>query len=101
MKVSRGASQALAQSQSKVEGKGTKAKGLKNGIISSAAPTSSQVSLSAKAKQIKQATDIAKDDSVDEKKIAYFQNLIDGGKYNIDSAKVADRLVEDHLKMPS
>lgn len=102
MKVSRGASQALAQSQqSKVDGKSVKEQDLKSKIGAGQSPLSAQVSLSEQAQQIKKATDIAKDDSVDEQKIAYFQNLIDSGKYQVDSAKVADKLVDDHMKMPS
>ncbi len=102
MKVSRGASQSLQQTQAQND-----AKNIKNskanmkdskGVDSS---LSAQVSLSTKAQQIKKATDIAKQDSVDEKKIAYFQNLIDSGKYKVDAANVADKLVDDHLKMPS
>lgn len=102
MKVSRGASHSLQQAQAQADAKNLKndKAGKKNmgGIESSA---SAQVSLSNQAKQIKQATDIAKKDSVDEKKIAYFQNLIDSGKYQIDSASVADKLVDEHLKFPS
>ena len=102
MKVTRGASQALGQAQAQKDMKGLKSNKMnaKNpgGIEKSA---SAQVSLSDKAKQIQKATDIAKKDSVDEKKIAFFQNLIDNGKYQVDSAKVADRLVDDHMKMPT
>ena len=101
MKVSRGASQALAQ-QTKTENKSVKGQGMKAKMGGKASPLSSaQMSLSTKAQQMKKATDIAKQDSVDEKKVAYFQNLIDSGKYQIDSAKIADKLVDDHMKMPS
>ncbi len=103
MKVSRGASHSLNQAQAKA----TDTKNLKSnkaGDNAKAAATSglsAQVSLSKRAQQIKQATDIAKNDSVDEKKIAYFQNLIDNGKYQVDSSKVADKLIDDHMKMPT
>jgi flagellar biosynthesis anti-sigma factor FlgM len=103
MKVSRGASHTLQQTQAQADAKNIK--GSRAGKKSSAAmnnnPLSAQVSLSQQAQQIKKATDIAKQDSVDEKKIAYFQNLIDNGKYNVDSAKVADSLIDDHMKMPN
>ena len=102
MKVSRGASQALTQSQSKAESMSLKNQPMKSKLASAAnSPLSAQVSLSAQAQQIKKATDIAKEDSVDESKVAYFQNLIDKGEYNVDAADVADKLVDDHLKMPS
>lgn len=101
MKVSRGASQSLAQAQKKADTKSLKSnKGnTKSGGVNS--PLSAQVNLSTQAQQIKKATDIAKQDTVDEKKIAMFQNLIDSGKYKVDSAKVADKLIDDHMKMPS
>ena len=101
MKVSRGASQALTQSQSKAEDIGAKTKGMKNKMSAPQSALSAQVSLSSEAQNIKKATDIAKKDTVDEQKVAYFQNLIDSGKYKVDSANVADKLVDNHLKMPS
>ena len=102
MKVTRGASQSLSQAQAQKD-----LKGLKNNKMNQKSSgavdksSSAQVSLSQKAQQIKKATDIAKKDTVDEKKIAFFQNMIDSGKYQVDSAKVADKLVDDHLKMPT
>lgn len=102
MKVSRGASHSLQQAQAQADAKNVKNNkmGKKNadGVQSS---LSAQVSLSKQAQQIKQATDIAKKDSVDQNKVAYFQNLIDSGKYQVDSTKVADKLVDEHLKFPS
>ncbi len=102
MKVSRGASHSLQQAQQQADAKNVKngkaeqknAKGLESSL-------SAQVSLSEQAQQIKKATDIAKKDSVDENKVAYFQNLIDSGKYQVDSTKVADKLVEEHMKFPT
>ena len=102
MKVSRGASHSLQQAQAKNDAKNVKeSKQGKSEAAGLESSLSSQVSLSKKAQQIKQATDIAKKETVDEKKVAYFQNLIDGGKYQADSSKIADKLVDDHLKMPS
>lgn len=103
MKVSRGASHSLSQAQAQTDAKGLKDKKTEDKKTLGGMPSnvSAQVSLSKQAQQIKKATDIAKDDSVDEKRIAYFQNLIDNGKYQVDSAMVADRLVDDHMKMPS
>lgn len=102
MKVSRGASQQLTQAKAQGDANNIKNKGAKTGAMKSVKdPMAAQVSLSKQAQQVKQATDIAKKDSVDEKKIAYFQNLIDGGKYKVDSGKVADSLIEEHMKMPT
>lgn len=102
MKVSGGVPHSLKQTQAQ------QSESNKNVRNSSSSPTKAdgaespaQVHLSNRAKQIQQATDIAKDDSVDEGKIARLQNLIDSGKYQVDSAKVADRLVDSHMKMPS
>lgn len=102
MKVSRGASHTLQQAQAQADAKNIK-NGKSKGVTSQGVNSSlsAQVSLSNQAQQIKKATDIAKESSVDEKKVAYFQNLIDSGKYNVDSASVADRLVDDHMKMPT
>ena len=101
MKVSRGASHSLTQAHGQSDAKSIKNKNGKADRAGSASPLSAQVNLSAQAQQIKKATEIAKDDSIDEKRVAMFQNLIDSGKYNVDAAKVADKLVDDHLKMPS
>ena len=102
MKISRGASQALTQQAQADNNKSIKGKSMKSNMASkSSALSSAQMSLSSKAQQMKKATDIAKADNVDEKKVAYFQNLIDSGKYQMDSAKIADKLVDDHMKMPS
>lgn len=102
MKVTNGTSQSLQQAQAQSEAKNIKSSNLNRGQATQLDPTeSAQVSLSKRAQQIKTATEIAKDDSVDEAKIARFQSLIDSGKYQMDAAKIADRLVDDHLKMPS
>ena len=102
MKISRGASHSLSQAQAQKDTKNVKGGKLsQKGALEGAGPMPAQVSLSTKAQQIKKATDIAKQDTVDEKKVAMFQNLIDSGKYKVDSAKVADKLIDDHMKMPT
>lgn len=102
MKISRGASHSLSQAQAQKDTKNIKgAKSNQTSGLDGGSPLSAQVSLSTQAQQIKKATDIAKQDTVDEKKVAMFQNLIDSGKYKVDSAKVADKLIDDHMKMPS
>src|SRR5689334_10878232 len=40
-------------------------------------------------------------DTVDEAKVARLQKLIDEGKYKVDADAIADRLVDDHLNLPS
>ena len=103
MKVSGRASQSLAQAQqAQVEAKNLKEqKGMAKTSGLMGGDPSAQVSLSQQAQRIKQATDIAKDDSINEAKVAALQSMIDSGKYKVDSAAVADRLVDEHLKMPT
>ena len=50
----------------------------------------------------KKAKKMAKEvqESLDQKKIANFQDRIDHGDYSVDSVQVADQLVEEHIKMP-
>ena len=50
----------------------------------------------------KKAKKMAKEiqENLDKKKVANFQDQIDHGDYSVDSAQVADQLVEEHIKMP-
>src|SRR5262249_17307211 len=59
-----------------------------------------KVDVSERAQMMQKAKDIAGDSTVDEAKVARFQKLIDEGKYKVDSDKVADRLVDEHLLIP-
>lgn len=101
MKVSSGASHSLSQAQAQADAKNIKNQKTPNVKSEIGASSPAQVSLSNQAQQIKKATEIAKDDSIDEAKVARLQSLIDGGKYKIDAAKIADKLVDEHLDMPS
>lgn len=56
-----------------------------------------EVNVSPRAKNIQKATEIAKQDTVDEAKIARLQQLIDKGEYKVDAEAVADRLLNEHL----
>jgi len=59
---------------------------------------SARVDLSSRAQDVKKATNIANSaPDVDEAKVAKYQNLIDSGKYKVDSAKVADKMVDEML----
>jgi flagellar biosynthesis anti-sigma factor FlgM len=60
---------------------------------------SARVDVSQRALEIKKAKDLAspKDSDIDEAKVARLQALIDKGEYKVDSAKVADKLVDEHL----
>ncbi len=60
---------------------------------------SSQVNLSDRAQDTKKAKEIARKglNDIDDAKVAKYQALIDGGKYKVDAAKVADKMVDEHL----
>lgn len=60
-----------------------------------------QVKVSEQARQIQKAKDIASDMSVDEAKVSHLQKLIDEGKYSVDAAAIADRMVDEHFMMKS
>ena len=71
-------------------------KGASAADIASAA----RVELSQAAKDISRVTALATpDDGIDEAKVARLQKLIDDGNYRIDAEGIADRLVDEHLKM--
>ncbi len=61
---------------------------------------SSKVDLSDRARDVKRAKELATpDDSVDEAKVARLQKMIDDGKYKVDADAIADRLLDEHMKM--
>ena len=61
------------------------------------ASDATKLNLSPQARQIAKATDIAKDQSVNEAKIARLQKLIDNGEYKVDADAVAENLLNEHL----
>jgi len=70
---------------------------------SAGAADSTRVDVSERGQQIKKAKEIASKDlnSVDEAKVARLQKMIDDGKYKVDAQSIADRLVDEHMNMPS
>lgn len=63
---------------------------------------STKVDLSSRAQDIKKAKELATpDNSIDEAKVARLQKLIDEGKYKTDAAAISDRLVDEHMMLPS
>ncbi len=70
---------------------------------SGGAADSTRVDVSERGQQIKKAKEIASKDlnSVDEAKVARLQKMIDDGKYKVDAQSIADRLVDEHMNMPS
>lgn len=61
---------------------------------------SSKVDVSDRAQMMKRAKELAGGQSIDEAKVARLQKLIDEGKYKMDADKIADRLMDEHLRMP-
>lgn len=63
---------------------------------------SARVDLSQRAQDIKKAKELATpSDSIDEAKVARLQAMIDAGKYKVDASAIADRLLDEHTKMPT
>ena len=71
-------------------------------VGASALGDSSKVEVSERAQSIKRARELATpDNSVDDAKVARLQKMIDAGKYNVDASAIADKMVDEHLLMPS
>ncbi len=60
---------------------------------------SAQVQMSPDGLALQKAKMLANPNGINEAKVARLQKLIDEGKYNVDSSAIADRLVDEHLKM--
>jgi negative regulator of flagellin synthesis FlgM len=70
-------------------------------IIGNEISASARVDVSQRAQDIKKAKELATpSDSIDEAKVARLQALIDSGKYKVDAEAIADRLLDEHSKMP-
>lgn len=81
-------------------GKDVKARGAKSSP-SENLQGSANVNLSDRAQMMQRAKELAgQPDTVDEAKVARLQKLIDEGKYNVDAASIADRLVDEHMTIP-
>lgn len=69
-----------------------------NGLPFASDMGSAKVDLSARAKDISRAKEVAMaSPDVDHAKVEKFQKLIDEGKYKVDAKAVAERMVEEHL----
>lgn len=79
------------------KGNSEKNKDVKAGALGVA--DNAPVKLSNQAQAIKKAKEIANQQTVDEAKVARLQKLIDEGKYKVDAEAVADRLVDEQLRM--
>lgn len=51
---------------------------------------------------MKRAKEIATpSNDIDESKVARLQKMIDAGEYRVDAEAIADKLLDEHLKMPT
>lgn len=76
-------------------------KGKSSGAAASQLTESAQVDFSPRAQDIRKAKELATpNDSIDEAKVARLQKLIDEGKYKVNAEAIADRLLDEHSKMP-
>lgn len=63
---------------------------------------SARVELSARAQEMAKAKELATpSNDIDEAKVARLQKLIDEGKYKVDAQAIAERLLDEHMKMPT
>lgn len=62
-----------------------------------------EVAMSSKARDLKKIKEVAMNSTpdVDEARVAKYQKLIDSGNYKVDAKSLADKLVDEHLKMSS
>lgn len=84
------ASDAVQKSSMKRPGSASK----KSAVDSSQA---AKVDLSARAKDINKAMNVAKGTKTDSAKLDRLQQMIDKGEYKVAADQVADRLVNEHL----
>jgi negative regulator of flagellin synthesis FlgM len=62
---------------------------------------SARVDVSTRAQDMARAKELATpSDDIDEAKVERLQRLIDSGQYKIDAEAIADRLIDEHSKMP-
>jgi negative regulator of flagellin synthesis FlgM len=74
----------------------------KKSVGASALGDSSKVEVSDRAQTLKKARELATpDNSIDEAKVARLQKLIDKGEYSVDASAIADKMVDEHMMLPS
>jgi negative regulator of flagellin synthesis FlgM len=100
MKVNNDANNAIQGLTTSKTGLQKKGKVEKNtgGISHEAKNDSAKVDLSDRAQEMKKLKELAmQTPDVNMEKVRRFQELIDKGNYKVDSKKVADKMVEEHL----
>ena len=83
------------------EGAGIDGKKAKSSLSSSELGASARVDVSQRAQEVRKAKELATPSKgIDEAKVARLQALIDKGEYKVDAEAIADRLIDEHSKMP-
>jgi negative regulator of flagellin synthesis FlgM len=98
----------IGNQPSKIEsgkaGRSDAAHGARKDLKTSSGPgvhgSDAKVDVSERGQMMQKAKDIASDTSVDEGKVARLQKMIDEGSYKVDSDKIADRLLDEHMLIP-
>ena len=102
MKINPKATQPMLQDKMVRESKiGKNDSGIKGKISPAQLKDAAEVNVSPRAKNIQKATEIAKQDTVDEAKVARLQKLIDGGEYKVSADDIAEKLLSEHLMTSS
>ncbi len=74
--------------------------GAAKSVGAEALSSSAKVDVSPRAQEMKRVKEMATPSSgVDEAKVARLQALIDSGQYKVDARAIADKLVDEHMKM--
>jgi negative regulator of flagellin synthesis FlgM len=81
-----------------LDNKKTKPAALENAGVAS----STSVSVSSRAQDAMKAKELATPNmGVDDAKVARLQALIDKGEYKVNADAIAERMLDEHMKMPS
>lgn len=102
MKINNKAPQQLVPEKNIADVKNSGVKSSKNNPAKTAEiMDATKINVSSEARNIAKAKNIASNQGVDEAKIARLQKAIDSGTYKVEADKVADKLVDEHLMLPS
>ncbi len=77
-------------------------KGKSPAVESSEMAKSARVDVSSRAQDIRKAKELSTPNAgVDEAKVARLQALIDKGEYKVNAEAIAERMLDEHAKMPN
>ena len=77
-------------------------KGKSSTVESGEMAKSARVDVSTRAQDIRKAKELATpNNGVDDAKVARLQALIDKGEYKVNADAIAERMLDEHMKMPT